>query len=138
MFLAVRISMIPKKNESSRDIPVNVAELVLAQAALQADGDIKRSTSGDSASDTRHGDNRDVLHLDIGRGLGYEHEALIQKVQKTLVGLDGALDAMVAVVAVVTLEMLLRYGLSVTDLRKSLEGMMTFFPDKPRKTLVTT
>jgi hypothetical protein len=69
-------------------VPVDVAKLVLAQATLQADCDIKGAAGGDSASDTRHRNNGDVLHLNVSRWLGDEHEALVQEVQKTFVGLD--------------------------------------------------
>lgn len=79
-------------------VPVDVAELMLAQATLQADCDIKGATGGDSASDTRHRDNGNVLHLNVSRRLGDEHETLVQEVQKTFVGLDRALDTVVAVV----------------------------------------
>lgn len=48
------------------NIPVDVAELMLSQAILQANSDIKRPTSRHSTANTRHGDNGDVLKLDVG------------------------------------------------------------------------
>lgn len=76
------------KRGKSGNLPIDVAELMLAQAALQADGDIKCSAGGNSASDTRHRDNRNVLHLDVSCRFRYEHETLIQEVQKALIGFD--------------------------------------------------
>ena len=100
LLLAVHISNIFPKKDRSEYLPVDVAELVFAQTTLQTDSDVKCAAGGDSASDTRHRNNRDVLHLNVSRGLGDEHKALIQEVQETLVGLDGTLDAMVTMVAV--------------------------------------
>lgn len=77
-----------KQEQNSGCLPVDVAKLVLTQSTLQANSDVEGSAGGNSASNTRHCDNRDVLHLNVGRGLGNEHETLIQEVQKTLVGLD--------------------------------------------------
>lgn len=130
------------RKKKSGYLPVDVAKLVLTQSTLQANSDVEGSTGGNSTSNTRHCDNRDVLHLNVGRGLGNKHETLIQEVQKTLVGLDRTLDALVTVVAMGMLAMghggVAKNRLAVTDLEKSLEGIMTFFPDRPRKTLVTT
>lgn len=87
MLLAVHVRISPEE-QNSRCLPVDVAKLVLTQSTLQANSDVEGSAGGNSASNTRHCDNRDVLHLNVGRGLGNEHETLIQEVQKTLVGLD--------------------------------------------------
>lgn len=62
------------------DLPVDVAELVLAHAGLQGHGDIKGSAGGDGAANTGHGDDGNVLNLDIGGGLRNEYQALIQEV----------------------------------------------------------
>lgn len=94
------LAIYSQKKDRSEYLPVDVAELVFAQTTLQTDSDVKCAAGGDSASDTRHRNNRDVLHLNVSRGLGDEHKALIQEVQETLVGLDGTLDAMVTMVAV--------------------------------------
>lgn len=77
-----------KQKKNSGYLPVDVAKLVLTQSTLQANSDIEGSAGGNSASNSRHCDNRDVLHLNVGGGFGNEHETLIQEVQKTLVGLD--------------------------------------------------
>lgn len=80
-------------------LPVNVAELVLTQATLQADGDIEGSAGRNSAANTRHGHHRDVLELDVGGRLRDEHETLVQEVKRALVGFDGTLDTVVSVMA---------------------------------------
>jgi hypothetical protein len=69
------------KLERSSNIPVNVAELVLAQSALQADGDVERSAGRNGTPDTRHRDDGDILDLNVCGWLGNEHEALIQAVK---------------------------------------------------------
>lgn len=76
---------------------------MFAQPILQSNGDIECATGGNSTSNARHGDNRNVFHLDISCRLGNEHQTLIQEVQKTLVGLDGTLDTLVTMVAGMTL-----------------------------------
>lgn len=68
------------KKKKSGYLPVDVAKLVLTQSTLQANSDVEGSAGGNSTSNTRHCDNRDVLHLNVGRGLGNKHETLIQEV----------------------------------------------------------
>lgn len=72
---------------------------MFAQSILQSNCDVERTASGNSASNTRHGDHGNVFHLDVSCGLGNEHQTLIQEVQKTLIGLDRTLDTLVAMVA---------------------------------------
>jgi hypothetical protein len=112
--------------------------LVIAQATLQADGNVECSAGGNGTSDTGHGDDGDIIHLDVSRRLGNKHQTLIEEVQKTLVCLDRTLDTVVTMVAENLLALGIDVAAGVTDLTKSLDGMMTFFPDNPRKTLVTT
>lgn len=69
-----------------------------SSVGLQGDRDVKRSTGRHRTAHTRHGDDSNVLNLDVGGRLGNEDQALIQEVQQTLVGLDGTLDTAVAVV----------------------------------------
>ena len=66
---------------------------------LQGDCDIERSAGRHGAANARHSDDGNVLDLDVRGRLGNEDQALIQEVQETLVGLDGALDPAVTVVA---------------------------------------
>jgi hypothetical protein len=80
-------------------LPVNVAELVLAETTLQANSDIERPASRHGTSNTRHRDHGNVLQLDIRGGFGDEDETLVQEIKQTLVGLDGALNSVVTVVA---------------------------------------
>lgn len=72
---------------------------MLAQSALQADGDVECSAGRNGTPDTRHRDDGDVLDLNVGGRLGNEHEALIQAVKQSFVCLNRALDSAVAVVA---------------------------------------
>lgn len=72
---------------------------MLTKATLQAHGDIERPTGRHGAADTRHGDHRDVLHLDICGRLRDKDKALVQEVKETFIGLDGALNSVVTVVA---------------------------------------
>lgn len=72
---------------------------MLAQSALQADGDVERSAGRNGTPDTRHCDDGDILDLNVCGWLGNEHEALIQAVKQSLVCLDRALDSTVTVVA---------------------------------------
>lgn len=81
-------------------IPVDVAELMLSQASLQADCDVKRSAGRNGTTHPRHGNDRNVLNLNVSGRLGDENQALIQEVEETLVRLDGALDPTVTVMAV--------------------------------------
>lgn len=74
------MSEYPRKKKNIGYLPVDVAKLVLTQTTLQANSDVKGSAGGNSASDTRHCNNRNVLQLNVGRGLGNEHETLIQEV----------------------------------------------------------
>ena len=71
---------------------------MLSHPTLQRDCDIKRPAGRHGPADTRHGDDTDIFDLDVRRRFGNEDQALIQEVQKTFVGFDGALDAAVAVV----------------------------------------
>lgn len=80
LLLAVKVSEDSIGILVKSSIPVDVAELVLSQAILQANGDIKRPASRYGTADTRHGNNGDVLKLDVGRRLGNEDQALIQEV----------------------------------------------------------
>lgn len=87
------------RNVLGQVLPVDVAELVLTQATLQADGNIERPTGRHSSSNTRHGNHRNVLQLDISGRLRDKDKALVQEVKETFVGLDGALNSVVTVVA---------------------------------------
>jgi hypothetical protein len=113
---------------------------VFTHSSLQCDRNIECSTCGHGATNTRHGDNSNILNLHVSSGLGYENQALVQEVQKTFVGFDRAFDSAVSVVAIAGSQ----HGsgelgtISMTDLTKSFDGMMTFLPDRPRKILVTT
>jgi len=69
-------------------LPVNVAELVLAETILQSDSDIERPAGRHGTSDTRHRDHGNVLHLNVGGGFGHEHKTLVQEIKQPLVGLD--------------------------------------------------
>lgn len=82
-------------------IPIDIAELMLSHSALQANGDIERSAGRHSTADTRHGDDGDVLDLNIGGRLRDEHETLVQTEQKTFICLDRALDSAVPMMTVV-------------------------------------
>jgi hypothetical protein len=83
------------------DIPVDIAELMLSHSVLEGHGDIERTTRRYSSANTRHLDNRDILDLDICRGLRDKHKALIEAKQKTFVCLDRAFHAAMAMVAVI-------------------------------------
>ena len=65
---------------SEMHIPVDVAELVFSHTSLQANRDIKRSASRDGTTHTRHGNDGNVLNLDVSGRLGNENQALIQEV----------------------------------------------------------
>lgn len=80
-------------------LPVDVTELVLSETSLQADSDIERPAGRHSTSDTRHRDDGDILHLDIGGGFWHKHEALVQEVKQSFIGLDGALNTVVTMMA---------------------------------------
>jgi hypothetical protein len=69
-------------------------------ARFQGDGDVKGSTGGDGAADSRHGDDGDVFDLDVGGGFGDEHEGFVEAEEEAFVGFDGAFDAVHVVVAV--------------------------------------
>ena len=73
---------------------------MLPHASLQCDGNIECPARRNRPADTGHRDHSNILNLDIRRRLGNEDQTLIQEVQKPFVGLDGALDSAVAVVAV--------------------------------------
>ena len=77
---------------------------MFTQTILQSNGDIECAASGDGAAHTGHGDHSNVLHLNVSRRLGDEHKTLVQEVQETLVGFDGALDSVVTVVAGIVLD----------------------------------
>lgn len=72
---------------------------MLAETSLQADSDIERAAGRHGTSDARHCDHGNVLHLDISGGLGDKDKTLVQEIKQTLVGLDGALNPVVTVVA---------------------------------------
>lgn len=54
------------------NIPVDVTELVFSHAILQSHGDIKSPASRHRTTDTRHGDNSDILELNVVCRLGHE------------------------------------------------------------------
>lgn len=101
LLLAARSRSVPGtskvKGLHSDYLPIDIAELVLAQSTLQSHGDVKRATGRHRTTHPRHGDHRDILELHVGRRLGYEDETLVQKVKQSFVRLDRALDAAVAV-----------------------------------------
>lgn len=80
-------------------LPVDVAELVLAQTALQTNGNIECPTGRHGTPNTRHGDHRDVLDLNVGGRLRDKDKTLVQEIKQTLIGLDGALDTVMSVMA---------------------------------------
>ena len=86
------------RNRKKRS-PVDVAELMLSQPTLQRDRNVKRPARRHGPTHPRHGDDLDVVERDVRGRLGYEHEALVETEQVSLVGLDGALDAGLLVVA---------------------------------------
>lgn len=108
---------------------------------LQCDGNVECSTRRDGTSNSRHGDDGDVFDLDVGCWFGDEHEGLVEAEEQAFIGFDGAFDAVHVVVAV-KLDIGIRDGaLSrfewkrfATDLTKSFDGVMIFFPDRPLKT----
>jgi len=79
--------------------PINVGELVLCHASLHGEGDIEGATRRHCSAYPRHGHGSDVIHADVSCRLGDEHEGLVEAEQMTLVGLDGALDARLLMMA---------------------------------------
>lgn len=81
LFLAVRLSVFDKPLSSGDDsIPVDVAELVFAHAGLQADRDIECPAGRHGTADSRHGDDGNVLNLNVRRRLRNEDQTLVQEV----------------------------------------------------------
>lgn len=72
---------------------------MLTHTSLQGHSNIKGSAGGNSATNTRHRHDCNVLHLDISGGFGDEDQTLVQEVKQTFVGFDRALNSVVAVVA---------------------------------------
>lgn len=83
----------------NEDLPVDVAELVLALPRFQGDGYVECSAGGDGAANARHGDDGDVFDLDVGSWFGDEHEGFIEAEEETFVGFDGAFDTVHVVMA---------------------------------------
>lgn len=73
---------------------------MLSHASLQGNRDVESSAGRHRTAHPGHRDHRNVLDLHVRRRLRHKDQALIQEVQETLVGLDGAFDSAVAVVAV--------------------------------------
>jgi hypothetical protein len=77
--------------------------------------------------------------LDVGCWFGDEHEGFVEAEEEAFVGFDGAFYPVHVVVTkpeevVKRVYMNSRKFLDVTDLTKSLEGVMILFPDSPLKT----
>ena len=59
---------------------------------LHGKGNVKGAACGHGPTHTRHGHRRNVVHADVRRRLGDEHEGFVKTEQMSFVGLDGALD----------------------------------------------
>ena len=83
----------------SKYLPVDIAELVLAAAALERNRDVEGSACRDGAADSGHDNDRDVVEGDICGRFGHKHEALVHAEQVPFVRLDAAFDSGLLVVA---------------------------------------
>lgn len=57
----VCLSMYCERSGADGVLPVDVAELMLPLPSLQCDGNVKRATCRDGATDARHGNDRDIV-----------------------------------------------------------------------------
>lgn len=72
--------------------PVDVGELMFSLTVLHAESDVKRTAGSHGSTYAGHCHRCDVIHADIGRWLGDEHECFVKAEQVTFVGLDRTLD----------------------------------------------
>lgn len=55
------LSIYSERSGADGVLPIDVAELVLPLPPLQCDGNVKRATCGDGATDARHGNDGDIV-----------------------------------------------------------------------------
>lgn len=63
-----------------KNLPIDITKLVLSHTTFKSHRDIERSTSRNSPSDTRHGNERNILDLYVGCWFRNEYQTLVQKV----------------------------------------------------------
>jgi len=83
----------------TRVLPVYVAELMLPLASLQRDWNVESSTCWDSATDTRHSNDWDVVEWYITGRLRDEHKTFVETEEKTFVCFNRAFDSWLLVMA---------------------------------------
>lgn len=72
---------------------------MFSHAVLHTESDVECAASGHGSTNTRHSHRGNVVHTDVCRRLGDEHEGFVEAEQVTLVGLDGTLDTRLLVMA---------------------------------------